>query len=117
MIAGDDLETHARQSREYSHGGRIKDDAFPSCLAIRQKQEISLQVNPLPPKIENFSKPRTCQNQKPQRCRCVRSDQRALILLFGNMLCGSLAFANDPWKANCFSLADCLTTPGQFLIG
>ena len=74
MIAGNDIGTDARKACEHRHGSGIEYDGLPTCLAVRQQEQASLKVDPFPPKIENFSKSRTGQNQKPQRCRGVRFD-------------------------------------------
>jgi hypothetical protein len=59
MIAGYDVGTDTGQNHEYGHSRYIEYYALPACLAVRQKQEASLKINPFPPQIENFSEPRT----------------------------------------------------------
>ena len=101
---------------QHRKGRGIEDDGLSAALAIRQEQTATLDIDVLPPQVENFPQAAAREEKQPKRRRRRRIDLGGPRGL-GHVLSGGLGFVHPPRDAGGLSFPDRAAQPFQFLAG
>ena len=106
IISRHDVRADLVKADEQREGGRIQHHCLAPGLAVRKKQQSTLNIHVLPLEVENFAKAAPREKQEPQRGRRKRVDLREPFFLLDEVLCLGSVVVHLPGNAGGLRLAD-----------